>query len=75
MQDQVVGLIIDDQTVVLTFNDLPADRVEVRAFRGQNQDREVIQRSVIRQEAQTQGYRIADLQGILLVVPPREVQV
>lgn len=66
--------IIVGRKAVLTFNIHQAILTEMLTFKGHNQDREVIQHSVIHQEAQTQGYRIIELQGIQVLISPQEVQ-
>ena len=75
MQDQVMGVIIADLLVVLTFSDHPEDRAEMLTFKGHNKNHGVMQISVIHQKVQMQGNRIKVLQGIQVLVTPQELQV
>lgn len=75
MQDRIVGLIIVNQTVVLTFSAHLVDRMEMLTFKGRKKDQRVIQISVILQEAQTHGNRMIELQGIQVLVSPQETQI
>lgn len=70
MQDQVMGVIIADLLVVLTFSDHPEDRAEMLTFKGHNKNHGVMQISAIQKEARTQGNRIIVLQEIQAHVVP-----
>lgn len=75
MQDRIMGLIIVNQTVVLTFSAHLVDRTEMLTFKGRIKDQRVIQISVILQEAQTHGNRMIEHQGIQVLVSPQETQI
>jgi hypothetical protein len=88
MQDRVMGVIIADLLVVLTFSDHSEDRAEMRISKDQNKDQGVMQISKDRnkdqavvqisdnqKEARTQGNHIIVLQGIQVPVTPQELQV